>query len=445
VRHWFKARWEAFQNSYDAPEAAVQSGPGTLVAVANLAIGLAVVGYVPYVSAWSQMRMPYLPIATAVLGGITSHIAWRHKATGTIGTACMLIDTVLYTTTFALAALLTTGGFSVTFGIFLALFMLTFPASVYSINLLLAAALVGPPLVLLAVFGGPPSIWAIFWASSALALTTSYRTGQRRALAAQNENLRTALVEANLAVDKSLDNAITASLLNVGHFLHELRNLQALQKMNLEYISEEAQLDDNCKAALLDVISAREAEERLIARALADIRSKAQPVSGSLDLEAAVREALEDPANPLGTSVAFDAPPFQVNGNREHLKTVLQNIRRNAAQAGASRLELRVRAEPGARVAHLELTDNGPGIPADLVDTLFRPFSTGKSNGTGLGMYLARRYVELMGGHIEAGNAPQGGARFSITLPGRATDEASPSPAPVAERATAEPPRVQAD
>src|SRR5690606_17699517 len=80
---------------------------------------------------------------------------------------------------------------------------------------------------------------------------------------------------------------------------------------------------------------------------------------------------------------------------------------------------------PVARVARergelvIAIRDYGPGLPAEDRDRIFDPFFTTRTNGTGLGLPVARRIVELHGGRITADDAADGGAVFSIHLPGR--------------------------
>ena len=72
--------------------------------------------------------------------------------------------------------------------------------------------------------------------------------------------------------------------------------------------------------------------------------------------------------------------------------------------------------EDGTEVLLL-VEDTGPGVPEELVETLFDPFVTGREGGTGLGLYLVKRIVERHGGQIRLFSQPGQGARFLIMLP----------------------------
>ena len=63
------------------------------------------------------------------------------------------------------------------------------------------------------------------------------------------------------------------------------------------------------------------------------------------------------------------------------------------------------------------MTDNGNGIPPDVLPNIFRPFFTTKGNGTGLGLSLARRLVEDHGGRLKATSELGSGSRFALVLP----------------------------
>lgn len=74
-------------------------------------------------------------------------------------------------------------------------------------------------------------------------------------------------------------------------------------------------------------------------------------------------------------------------------------------------------ADSNGRVI-IQIQDTGPGIPPDHLPRLFTPFFTTKQKGlgTGLGLSVTKSIVELHGGHIELLNAPEGGARVTVTL-----------------------------
>jgi signal transduction histidine kinase len=63
------------------------------------------------------------------------------------------------------------------------------------------------------------------------------------------------------------------------------------------------------------------------------------------------------------------------------------------------------------------VTDEGPGLSADVLDKMFEPFFTTKHRGSGLGLPTARRIVEAHGGELTANNRPQGGASLAVRLP----------------------------
>jgi signal transduction histidine kinase len=72
--------------------------------------------------------------------------------------------------------------------------------------------------------------------------------------------------------------------------------------------------------------------------------------------------------------------------------------------------------DAGTRVV-LEITDNGPGIPAEIRDRIFEPFFTTKKTGTGLGLSIAYGILEQHGGTLQVQSPTGGGTTILITLP----------------------------
>jgi two-component system sensor histidine kinase MtrB len=107
-------------------------------------------------------------------------------------------------------------------------------------------------------------------------------------------------------------------------------------------------------------------------------------------------------------------------------KRILANLLDNAAKHGRGATELRGRTD-GASV-HVDVLDEGPGIPDDAMDRIFDRFFKGDSSrsvaGSGLGLALARYYARVQGGSLFCANRDGGGACFTLSLPaGRPGDE----------------------
>ncbi|HXQ28817.1 MAG TPA: ATP-binding protein [Gemmatimonadales bacterium] len=109
------------------------------------------------------------------------------------------------------------------------------------------------------------------------------------------------------------------------------------------------------------------------------------------------------------------APPLWPLDERR-CRQVLVNVLRNAVQAApATRSPQGIVALEHDRLIYT-IRDFGPGLPLGQEDRVFEPFFTTRTSGTGLGLAVARRIVELHGGRITAANADGGGAQFRIEL-----------------------------
>jgi two-component system, NtrC family, nitrogen regulation sensor histidine kinase GlnL len=131
---------------------------------------------------------------------------------------------------------------------------------------------------------------------------------------------------------------------------------------------------------------------------------------------------------PMGVQVERDYDPSLPEGHFDshQLIQALLNVMRNALQAidDHGRIVVRTRVRSNVSIgaaryrllADIEVEDNGPGVPPDLVKTLFLPLVTGRSNGTGLGLAVAQDLVTRHGGIIEFVSQP-GRTVFSLLLP----------------------------
>jgi signal transduction histidine kinase len=116
------------------------------------------------------------------------------------------------------------------------------------------------------------------------------------------------------------------------------------------------------------------------------------------------------------------APVEHLRMDAEKMKQVVINLLRNAVEALPEGGHVSVESGASAHAAHLVVEDDGPGLPAGL--DVFQLFVTTKAKGTGLGLSIVQQIVRQHGGEVVAGNRPQGGARFAVTLPLRPADRA---------------------
>ncbi len=121
-----------------------------------------------------------------------------------------------------------------------------------------------------------------------------------------------------------------------------------------------------------------------------------------------------------------------VHGDAHQLGQLVTNLLINAFEALEGRGAMTVAAWAGTEDAEqaglpedhgpvptvvIEVSDNGPGVPPEIVDRIFNPFFTTKPQGSGLGLAIVRKVVDAHNGRIDVRSAPDGGTIFRVTLP----------------------------
>src|SRR4051812_37778117 len=130
----------------------------------------------------------------------------------------------------------------------------------------------------------------------------------------------------------------------------------------------------------------------------------------------------------LAVDLREDLAPIQ--GDPHQLRQIFTNLLTNAFEAMNGVGNVRLTAlqvspdeEAGAADAQavpmiqVEVTDDGPGMPADVMERIFSPFFTTKPQGSGLGLAIVRKIVDAHDGRIDVSAQPAGGTRFRVTLP----------------------------
>lgn len=125
------------------------------------------------------------------------------------------------------------------------------------------------------------------------------------------------------------------------------------------------------------------------------------------------------PALTEGTrlTIGTQAPDLMVRANAPSLVSAVLNLATNALQSAGAPLNLELLARRSATGrAQIVVSDNGPGVPAQIRERIFEPFFTTRASGTGIGLAIVKSVVEAHGGSVCLADAAFG-ATFIIELP----------------------------
>jgi signal transduction histidine kinase len=153
---------------------------------------------------------------------------------------------------------------------------------------------------------------------------------------------------------------------------------------------------------------------------LSDPQAPLHPKLVPLDLRQMLTHAVEERLWPEGVRVKLDIPALPpVCGDETMLSGVFENLFDNAVQAMQRKGELHLSTLVDEECVEVLVRDNGCGMsPAFLNEQVFRLFSTSKTDGLGIGLYLSKRIVETHHGRIWAESEGEGkGCTFHVRLP----------------------------
>lgn len=213
---------------------------------------------------------------------------------------------------------------------------------------------------------------------------------------------------------------------------HDFRGPMTVIRGYAETLLESGIPAEEVKARASLIVEAVDRLERMTGETLDFARGGGRLVRRTVSLPVFLTELARGLGSELpGVEVVrdFEVPSAAtVSVDVDKLRRAVSNIAANArdAMGGAGRVHLSARTTPDGDEERLELVlaDEGPGVASEVRDRLFQPFATfGKKKGTGLGLAVARRFVEDHGGTLEllpTADPTAGGARFRIALPLRA-------------------------
>ena len=118
-------------------------------------------------------------------------------------------------------------------------------------------------------------------------------------------------------------------------------------------------------------------------------------------------------------STDFFQPQIQIYADENMLSQVLINLLKNSIQAltEQSEREIHIKVYIQEMILFIKITDNGSGIPSNLLEDIFIPFFTTKKDGTGIGLSLSRQIIRMHGGELSVTSQPFHENSFKISLP----------------------------
>ncbi len=159
-----------------------------------------------------------------------------------------------------------------------------------------------------------------------------------------------------------------------------------------------------------------------VVRTFLDFNRPVELVLEDVDVAESAAEILTllDPeAIQKGIEISLDRPPeaVVVKGDRDLLRQAMLNIAVNAIEAMTQGGKLRIEVERNRDTCAVRIRDTGPGIPPEQREKIFQLYYTTKVRGTGIGLAMTFRAVQLHGGTIEIESESGKGTTFRMTLP----------------------------
>ncbi len=198
--------------------------------------------------------------------------------------------------------------------------------------------------------------------------------------------------------------------------VHDLKNIVAqlsLMMKNAQRLRDNPEFQDDM---LLTVDSSLEKMRRLMLQ----LREGATPPDGSRGVELGpLATRLERLAQSVGRTieVQMDAP-VATRGHEERLERVLGHLVQNSLDATTSAGKVWLKIGRFSGQVRVEVGDDGCGMTEEFIrDRLFRPFSSTKQSGMGIGSYESAQYIREIGGSIDVRSAPGQGTVMAVLLP----------------------------
>jgi two-component system sensor histidine kinase FlrB len=242
------------------------------------------------------------------------------------------------------------------------------------------------------------------------------KTGARSII--QIQNITSAI--ANRAEEERISRLTAMGKMSAG-IAHQLRTPLSTALLYASHLADQTVADDQ-KQLFADRLRKQLISlEKLASNMLLFLKQRPQQTS-----PVAVHELLDEACQSaqglsqerqIELKLSLNSPNTLINVEKHSIISAFVAILENAIQVSESGQSVQISCQDHPNRVDITIEDQGPGIAENMMDTIFEPFSSGRITGNGLGLSIARSNIESHRGQILVANRPEGGARFTITLP----------------------------
>jgi signal transduction histidine kinase len=215
---------------------------------------------------------------------------------------------------------------------------------------------------------------------------------------------------------------------------HEVKNPLAGIEVMAGLLKRQLNDSQDAQAILNDIIKEAKMANAIVLEVLEFVRPIRLQVE-HISIADVIRDAISlseghVPRGNVGLEVSLPGDLAPIQGDPYQLRQIFTNLLTNAFEAlngrGAVRIVATQVAEDEQSTSgeamtgpsiQVDVSDDGPGVPADVLDKIFSPFFTTKPQGSGLGLAIVRKIVDAHDGRIDVSARPGGGTQFRVTLP----------------------------
>jgi signal transduction histidine kinase len=225
----------------------------------------------------------------------------------------------------------------------------------------------------------------------------------------------------------TLARRLTAINSLTGGVAHEIKNPLNSIALRLEMLRSQVAAGEPGIEFEIAVLSEEVTRLDRVVRTFLDFNRPLEMALRDVDLAEVVAEIvrmLEPEADRAGIRMRYARPSTAVvvNGDSDLLRQAVVNVAINAIEAMAGGGSLTFEIAPSLETCTLAITDTGPGIPPESREKIFQLYYTTKPHGSGIGLAMTFRAVQLHGGTIEIESEAGRGTTFRLTLPLRGMD-----------------------